>query len=249
MKSGYTEIYASRELGEEVTSYAEQHSTPLPRHITDYHAASSDREDSMMLSSNFQSQLHLFLAGTVGAKRGKSTNLDLLEIGVFLGYSAMVWSHAVGPDGLVTGLEYSPEYAAHAEKALAANGINNVELIVGPAAETLPQLSPAIPYDLVFIDADKEGYSGYLKQLLEASRPDSPSPRLLRPGALILADNVLRRGYVVSEASIPPEARSEDKLRQVRAVRAFNDQCLAEPRLQTFLIPLWDGLSALRLID
>lgn len=114
---------------------------------------------------------------------------------------------------------------------------------------SLPQLSPASPYDLVFIDADKDGYSGYLKQLLEASRPDSSSPRLLRPGALILADNVLRRGYVASEASIPPEARSEDKLRQVRAVRAFNDQCLAEPRLQTFLIPLWDGLSALRLID
>lgn len=78
MKSGYTEIYASRELGEEVTSYAEHHSTPLPQHITDYHAANSDREDSMMLSSNFQSQLHLFLAGTVGAKRGKSINLDRL---------------------------------------------------------------------------------------------------------------------------------------------------------------------------
>lgn len=60
----------------------------------------------------------------------------VLEIGVFLGYSALVWSHAVGPDGLVTGLEYSEEYAAIARKACSDNNVSNVDVIVGPAAET-----------------------------------------------------------------------------------------------------------------
>lgn len=60
----------------------------------------------------------------------------MLEIGVFLGYSAMVWSEAVGPDGLVTGLEYSAEFAAVAQKGFDDNNITNVDLILGPAAET-----------------------------------------------------------------------------------------------------------------
>lgn len=60
----------------------------------------------------------------------------VLEIGVYVGYSAMVWSHAVGPDGRVTGLEYEAKYAQLANDAFAANHINNIEIVVGPAAET-----------------------------------------------------------------------------------------------------------------
>lgn len=60
----------------------------------------------------------------------------MLEIGVFLGYSAMVWSNAVGPDGVVTGLEFDPEFAKLAGDALSAAGATNVEIIVGPAAES-----------------------------------------------------------------------------------------------------------------
>lgn len=71
MKGGNTNLYANPETGERVTAYSTAHSTPLPRHITDYHAAASaSREDSLMLSSNFQSQLHLLLANAIGAKRG-----------------------------------------------------------------------------------------------------------------------------------------------------------------------------------
>jgi predicted O-methyltransferase YrrM len=241
MKVDGTPLYATADMGAQVTQYSAQHSTPLPKHIIDYHAANQDHADAMMLTSNFQSQLHLLLARSIGAKR-------VLEIGVFLGYSAMVWSHAVGPDGSVTGLEYSPDFARVAREGLAKNGIDNVELIVGPAAETLPNLSPSQPYDLVFIDADKQGYAGYLDQLLAASQPGA-AQRLLRPGALILADNVLRRGYVADPDSAPPGWRDEEHARQLEAVRTFNDQCVAEPRLEAFLLPLWDGLSVLRVVD
>lgn len=61
---------------------------------------------------------------------------SVLEIGVYVGYSAMLWSHATGPDGVVTGLEFSPELAQIARDAVAKQGLDNVEIIVGDAAET-----------------------------------------------------------------------------------------------------------------
>ncbi|POR39174.1 Putative caffeoyl-CoA O-methyltransferase 2, partial [Tolypocladium paradoxum] len=243
MKGGNTNLYANPETGERVTAYSMAHSTPLPKHITDYHAAASaSRDDSMMLSSNFQSQLHLLLANVIGAKR-------VLEIGVYVGYSAMVWAHATGPDGLVTGLEFSPELAQIARDAFAAQGLDNINIIVGDGAETLPKLGVATPYDLVFLDADKTGYSNYLRILLARSRPGAAG-RLLRPGALIVADNVLRRGQVADPALTEPEFGSQQQWdAHVEAVRRFNDECVAEARLETFLLPLWDGLSIMRLRD
>jgi len=70
MKEGGTPLYATPALGDVVTDYARAHSSALPRHIVDYHAdASGKRDDSEMLSSNFQSQLQLLLANSIGAKR------------------------------------------------------------------------------------------------------------------------------------------------------------------------------------
>jgi predicted O-methyltransferase YrrM len=241
MKESYTDLYRTPELGARVSEYSEAHSTPLPSRITNYHAANTEHEDSNMLSSNFQSQFHLVLARGIGAKR-------VLEIGVFLGYSALVWSHAVGPEGLVTGLEFDAGFAKTAKAALADQGADNVEIIVGPAAETLKQLDAAQPYDLVFIDADKDGYVGYLRHLLNASQPGSQN-RLLRPGALILADNTLRRGFVADDSLMSEEDRAGYRGKLVTAVQEFNRVCVAEPRLQTFLMPLWDGLSVMTVLD
>lgn len=100
----------------------------------------------------------------------------------------------------------------------------------------------------MFLDADKDGYSGYLTQILKASQPGSTN-RLVRPGALILADNVLRRGYVADESELSEEERKEAKWMHLEAVRKFNDQVVAEPRLESFLLPLWDGLTIARVID
>lgn len=70
MKEGSTPLYATPKLAESVSQYSQQHSTALPKHLTDYHAAFINRPDANMLSSNFQSQLHLLLAHSIGAKRG-----------------------------------------------------------------------------------------------------------------------------------------------------------------------------------
>ncbi|KAK8920716.1 putative caffeoyl-CoA O-methyltransferase 2 [Metarhizium anisopliae] len=249
MKGGYTRLFDDQASGDKVSEYADAHSTPLPAHITAYHAhASASRHDSEMLSSNFQSKLHLFLARSIGAKR-------VLEVGVYVGYSAMLWAHATGPDGLVTGLEYSPELAKIAQDALAKEGINNVEIIGAEnekltcAPTSLPKVSPSTPYDIIFLDADKPGYSNYLSIILANSQPGSKN-RLLRPGGLIIADNVLRRGHVADPSKTDREVEDADLWNlHIEAVRKFNDQVVGEKRLESFLTPLWDGLSMIRLVD
>lgn len=159
MKDGSTNLYNDEASGRKVTAYADAHSTPLPAHITAYHAeACSTRSDSHMLSSHFQNKLHLFLARAINAKRGRSRlfppvpSLSLwpavkgsdelkrqwtvLEVGVYVGYSAMLWAHATGPDGHVTALEYSEELSQVAREGMAKANVTNVEIITGNAAET-----------------------------------------------------------------------------------------------------------------
>ncbi|KAJ3493930.1 hypothetical protein NLG97_g4412 [Lecanicillium saksenae] len=233
MKDDHPSFYGSIDLGRRVTAYAAEHSSALPKNIVDYHASASSHEGSIMLTSNFQSQFHTLLAAMVGAKR-------VLEVGVYLGYSAMVWSNAVGSDGRVTGLEANVKYAEMAAEAIAARGLTNVDIIVGPALQSLPKLASMDPYDIVFLDADKAMNPEYIKYLLAASQPESVSGRLLRPGALIVADNALQSGDVVDAGS---------KGAAIDGVRTYNDYCKGHARLQTVLLPLWDGLSVSRLIN
>lgn len=121
---------------------------------------------------------------------------------------------------------------------------------------SLAKLSPGEPYDLIFIDAQKTGYPAYLRTILEKSQPGMTSPRLLRKGGVILADNVLRRGLVANDSEENPWAagvkvreRSEyEKDHDLEALREYNDLTIKSDRLDTFLMPLFDGIgmSALR---
>jgi predicted O-methyltransferase YrrM len=87
-----------------------------------------------------------------------------------------------------------------------------------------------------------------LKQLLELSKPGS-SNRVLRPGALIVSDNVLRRGLVADDKALGDDELQGDQLKSVLAVREFNDLALQNSRLETFILPLWDGVNVSRLVD
>ncbi|PKS07560.1 hypothetical protein jhhlp_006164 [Lomentospora prolificans] len=249
MKTDSPALYPNEKVGERVTVYSQTHSTPLPKHITEYHAwVDQNHERSNYMSSNFQSQLHVLLSHLIGAKR-------VLEIGVYAGYSALVWAHAVGPDGKVTGLEYSPEYAKLSEEGFKKLGVKNIEIVVGDAHETLPKLDLSEPYDLIFIDAEKSGYPRYLQQILDGSQPGS-STRILRPGGLIVADNVLRRGIIADDSDDNPWVAKQAKLRSEYAVddenvlvKKFNDEVVKSSRLEAFLLPLFDGLNIIRLLD
>jgi predicted O-methyltransferase YrrM len=153
-----------------------------------------------------------------------------LEIGTLGGYSTTWLARALAPGGRLVTLELSDRHAEVARRNLARAGVGDlVEVRVGPAAAALRSMIAAgePPFDLVFIDADKEGYPEYLELSL----------RLARPGALLLADNVIRHGRVL-EPSADPRAEG---------ARAFNARLAAHPRLESVILPIYrgdlDGLS------
>jgi caffeoyl-CoA O-methyltransferase len=119
---------------------------------------------------------------------------NILEIGTLSGYSAIWMARALPPEGRLITLEYDARHAAIAEQVIERAGLaKQVQVRVGAALDVLPQLEAesAGPFDMVFIDADKPPYLEYFEWSL----------RLARPGALIVADNVIRRGKVLDAAS------------------------------------------------
>ena len=155
----------------------------------------------------------------------------ILEIGTLAGYSTTWLARALPPHGRLVTLELDERHARLARENLARAGVDDrVDIRVGAAAASLRALigEGTAPFDLVFIDADKEGYPEYLDLSLQ----------LARPGTVVLADNVIRNGDVL-EAS-PPDSRAS-------AVKAFNEALAAHPRLESLIVPLvretLDGIS------
>jgi predicted O-methyltransferase YrrM len=151
--------------------------------------------------------LHL-LARVLGAR-------GILEVGTLGGYSTIWLARALSADGRLVTLESDPKHAEVARANLARAGLADVvELRLGPALETLPQLAAEGrgPFDLVFIDADKPSNADYFEWALKLSRR----------GSLIIVDNVVRKGAVVDAASSDPT---------VQGVRRFYERLAAEPRV------------------
>lgn len=154
-----------------------------------------------------------------GAKR-------ILEIGTLGAYSTIWMAKALPADGSMVTLEYAPRHASVAKDNLARAGLlDRVEVMVGPALDSLPKLSGI--FDLVFIDADKPNNSNYLQWALKLSHP----------GTIIILDNVVRDGRVL-------EAKSGDA--NVNGARGAFELLKSEPRidataLQTVGLKGWDG--------
>ncbi len=164
------------------------------------------------------------IAKMIGAKR-------VLEIGTLGGYSATWLARALPAGGKVITLELDPKHAEVARQNLARAGVaEQVEVRVGRATETLRQMIDAreVPFDLIFIDADKAGYIEYLDLSLHLSRA----------GTVILADNLIRNGRVIDDRPADEAARG---------VKAFNEALAANPRLDSIILPIirtnLDGLS------
>lgn len=164
------------------------------------------------------------LAKLCGARR-------VLEIGTLGGYSTTWLARALPDGGTVTTLELDHQHAAVAGDNLERAGVGpRVVIEVGPAAATMQRMIDRgeQPFDLIFIDADKPGYSRYLDLSLELSHS----------GTVILADNLIRDGAVM-------DAGVEDE--SARAAREFNAKLAADPRLESIIIPFVkarvDGMS------
>jgi caffeoyl-CoA O-methyltransferase len=167
-----------------------------------------------------QGQLLTLLARLVGARRA-------VEVGTFTGYSALCIARALPEDGTLVCCDVNEEWTAIGRRAWARAGLaDRIDLRLGPAIETLRAL-PDEPLDLAFIDADKPGYLGYWHELV----------RRVRPGGLLVADNVLWSGRVAD-----PSADDAD----TRALRAFNDAVAADERVEVAVLPAFDGLTLAR---
>ncbi len=151
----------------------------------------------------------------------------ILEIGTFTGYSSTVMALALPSDGRMTCLDVSREWTDRARQAWEEAGVAaKVELRIGPAVESLALLDEDA-FDFAFIDADKTGYDAYYEGCL----------RVLRPGGLILIDNVLQGGRVVDEGA------DDDN---VRAIRDLNEKIATDERVDMTLLPVADGLTMAR---
>ncbi|TDD40923.1 O-methyltransferase [Saccharopolyspora elongata] len=151
----------------------------------------------------------------------------VVEVGTFTGYSTLAFALGMPRVGRVTTCDLSEEWLRIAQDAWEQAGVaDRIEALIGPAAETLETLPTGQMIDLVFIDADKTGYEAYWELLV---------PRV-RPGGLLLADNVLYYG----------EAASPDATGNARAIRAFNDRVRADERVESVLLPIADGLTIAR---
>ena len=161
------------------------------------------------------------LAGAIKARR-------VLEIGTLGGFSTIWLARGVGPDGRVLTLEYEPKHAEVARANIDRAGVGDrVEVLVGPALETLPTVTEG-PFDLVFIDADKQNNAGYLEWAL----------RLTHPGSVIVVDNVIREGAILS--SDPDDVVGGT----LRALELMSERPeLDTAVLQTVGAKHWDGFA------
>jgi caffeoyl-CoA O-methyltransferase len=152
-----------------------------------------------------------------------------VEVGTFTGLSALSIARGLSPGGRLLCCDISAEFTSIARRFWERAGVaDRIELRIGPAARTLRTL-PAEPYlDLAFIDADKTGYPSYWAELV---------PRM-RPGGLLVVDNVLRGGRVI-------DPQDPDTI----AIVEFNEIVLADERVESVMIPLADGLTLARRLD
>ncbi|MEM9739228.1 MAG: O-methyltransferase [Pseudomonadota bacterium] len=173
-----------------------------------------------------QGKFLYLLAKLVGAKR-------ILEIGTLGGYSTLWLARAMGQSGELISLEIDPSHADVARETVNRAGFGAVcDIRTGAALDQLPDLEG--PFDVVFLDANKESYPAYLAHAV----------RMTRPGGLILADNVVRRGEVLSRSMDP----------NVIGAAAFNQALAGHPKLEAIVLQQvglkgHDGLALARVKD
>jgi caffeoyl-CoA O-methyltransferase len=152
----------------------------------------------------------------------------ILEIGALGGYSGTWLARALPTDGKLITLELSEKHAAVVRATFAAAGVGDrTEVRVGPALTTLPNLEDEAPFDLIFIDADKENYPAYLDWAIRYSRP----------GTVIVADNIIRMGRPFQP--IPADATEADHA-YLNGLQIYNERLTTDPRLVAVAIPMDD---------
>ena len=211
-------------LTDPVQDYLRQVGLREPELLQRLREESSRLPGANMLLAPEQGQLMALLARLMGVERD-------LEIGTFTGYSALAIGLALGPNGRIITSDIDPDTTRIAQRYWREAGIaNRIELRLGPALSTLDAMlsqGKGHPFDMAFIDADKENLLVYYERCI----------KLVRPGGLILVDNTLWEGSVADTSDHDPATQ---------AIRAFNLAVHADPRVDMVLLPIGDGLTLAR---
>jgi caffeoyl-CoA O-methyltransferase len=156
---------------------------------------------------------------------------NAVEVGVFTGYSSICVARALAPGGRLLACDVSEKFTSVARRYWERAGVaDRIDLRLAPATETLRALPTEATIDFAFVDADKTGYPVYYEELVTR----------MRPGGLIVLDNVLRSGRVVD-----PSQQHEADI----AIRAVNDTIAADPRVDSVMLPVRDGVTLARRRD
>ncbi len=211
-------------LTPELADYVRASSDPIDDVVTDLvaeTAAMGERGEAptTMQIAPEQGVFMQLLAAALGARRA-------IEIGTFTGLSALCVARGLPPDGSLLCLDLSERWTSVARRYWERAGLaDRIELRLGPALESLRALPVQPTFDLAFVDADKTGYAAYVDEL---------HPRM-RPDGVVLLDNTLRGGRVL-------DPRSDDD----HALVALGAALATDPRWETVLLPVADGLTMLR---
>ena len=202
-----------------VEQYAEEHSTPSGDL---FERLAAETRETTTAPQMMVGQLEgMLLAELVRLGRARR----VLELGTFTGYSSISMALALPPGGRVITCDVNEETTAVARRYAEEAGVaDRIDFRLGPALDTIAKLDG--PFDLVFIDADKEGYLGYYEAAL----------RLLAADGLIVADNVLWSGRVAED---DPDERT-------RTIMAFNDHVRNDERVVAVMLTVRDGMTLIR---
>jgi caffeoyl-CoA O-methyltransferase len=206
-----------------VRDYAVRHGSWQPSDVVRELQSETEALGSVagMQVGDDQGQLLTMMARLVGARRA-------VEVGTFTGYSSLCIARGLVEGGSLLCCDVSETWTSIGRRAWERAGLaDRIELRIGPALETLRALPADADIDLVFIDADKPGYGAYWDELV---------PRV-RPGGVLLADNVLWSGGI-----------ADDTVTDVNAIalRAFNDNVAVDDRVDVVVLPAFDGLTIAR---
>lgn len=205
----------------EIEAYIEVHSEREPEILAALRRATHLQVmRPRMLSGNLQGQFLKMLCRLTGARR-------VLELGTYTGYAALSMADGLREDGLVYTIDINDEIEDLVREYIFRSGWEHrIRFLVGDACELVPGLQET--FDLVFIDADKRQYSDYYRLVFDK----------VRPGGLIVADDVLWEGKVVAGQGKPDA--------QTRGILAFNELVTADERVEKLILPVRHGLMLVR---
>ncbi len=205
----------------EIEKYAQEHTSPESGVLETLNRETHAKViRPRMLSGHLQGKLLEMISCMVQPQR-------ILEIGTYTGYSAICLAKGLKPGGEIHTIDHNPELEKFTMSFFEQAELSDViKYYIGEALDVLPAIDEI--FDLVFIDADKENYKAYYTISLEK----------LRPGGIILVDNVLWSGKVLQQPS-------KDDI-ETLAIQEFNDYIQSDPRVENILLPIRDGLSLIR---